>query len=615
MNRTVMLIDQDEISLAELEELLEERKITTLISRDGLEAIEQLKSRADALPDLIFLCAELDTVNGFFICKKLKNNEQFKDIPLVITSKVASEETFISHKKLKARADYYLHKPVGAEDLDLTLETLLGWKGQDEDDVLFLGKAETTEIAIKRAGEILFSEEEVDETIPAEFTAEDQEGAFAEATEVEEELIPERRKSKPGMVVLEDLEEQDISFIGDEEVTELSAPRSKDVLSRSKAEGLALDDLDDLSEVSHLGAEPMPEEELTAEEGKILSGEIFEDDDEGETRGITPPTFSDEEDDVDLDDLTVIASADLVNQEALERELSSEELEQEFAALEGQTLVGGDLECDLPSSGAAASGKMKIVDEEVSEEDVAQGVVVFDLEPLFHSEEKGDVILEREVSEGPVLDDEVESTEKEISDGLRVGPRNHGESVEVEDNDVSLTFELEEAVAALPEELGEIQDDSSEGTGNSVEVEGPWAGDDHNSEEDELIDEAFRGENGGEEIENLAFEEEPLFPGLDPAQEDPPSTRKILPEPRVSRGAATLSLLEGLQETRTERTTDEVELDQESFAGASPSIQNRGRDAAIGEIFEVLAEGVGQLRGTLERLELVLRKLREMHLQ
>jgi CheY-like chemotaxis protein len=68
-------------------------------------------------PDLIVLCVELPKMSGYSICNKLKKDNDLKGIPLIITSKEATPETFAQHKKLKTRAEDYLIKPFSEDDL------------------------------------------------------------------------------------------------------------------------------------------------------------------------------------------------------------------------------------------------------------------------------------------------------------------------------------------------------------------------------------------------------------------------------------------------------------------------------------------------------------------
>src|SRR3954463_1581778 len=77
----------------------------------GLQAASRQK------PDLILLAIELPRMNGFSVCNKLKRDAALKDVPLIIMSSDSTEETFEQHRRLRTRAEDYLHKPIGFEAL------------------------------------------------------------------------------------------------------------------------------------------------------------------------------------------------------------------------------------------------------------------------------------------------------------------------------------------------------------------------------------------------------------------------------------------------------------------------------------------------------------------
>jgi CheY-like chemotaxis protein len=68
-------------------------------------------------PDLILLSIELPRMNGFSVCNKLKRDAALKDVPLIIMSSDSTEETFEQHRRLRTRAEDYVHKPIRFEEL------------------------------------------------------------------------------------------------------------------------------------------------------------------------------------------------------------------------------------------------------------------------------------------------------------------------------------------------------------------------------------------------------------------------------------------------------------------------------------------------------------------
>src|SRR3954464_13433734 len=81
-----------------------------------------LQAAARERPDLILLSIELPRMNGFSVCNKLKRDPALKDVPLIIMSSESSDETFEQHRKLRTRAEDYVHKPIAFGDLLARIE-------------------------------------------------------------------------------------------------------------------------------------------------------------------------------------------------------------------------------------------------------------------------------------------------------------------------------------------------------------------------------------------------------------------------------------------------------------------------------------------------------------
>src|SRR5882724_4273959 len=81
------------------------------------DANSGLAAAARDKPNLILLSIELPRMNGFSVCNKLKRDAALKDVPLIIMSSESTEETFEQHRRLRTRAEDYLHKPISFEDL------------------------------------------------------------------------------------------------------------------------------------------------------------------------------------------------------------------------------------------------------------------------------------------------------------------------------------------------------------------------------------------------------------------------------------------------------------------------------------------------------------------
>jgi DNA-binding response OmpR family regulator len=114
MLNKVLVFESDPAFAGELRTELANLGCTVSIVDDGNVGLQQA---AVDKPDLILLSIELPRMNGFSVCNKLKKDAKLKDVPLIIMSSESSEETFDQHKKLRTRAEDYVHKPIAFGEL------------------------------------------------------------------------------------------------------------------------------------------------------------------------------------------------------------------------------------------------------------------------------------------------------------------------------------------------------------------------------------------------------------------------------------------------------------------------------------------------------------------
>src|SRR6516165_12769688 len=114
MPTKVLVFESDLAFASELRSELGTLGCTTTVVDDGNVGLQQAASDK---PDLILLSIELPRMNGFSVCNKLKKDSGLKEVPLVIMSSESSDETFEQHKKLRTRAEDYVHKPIAFGEL------------------------------------------------------------------------------------------------------------------------------------------------------------------------------------------------------------------------------------------------------------------------------------------------------------------------------------------------------------------------------------------------------------------------------------------------------------------------------------------------------------------
>ena len=80
-------------------------------------------------PDIIYLAVELPRSNGFSVCNKLKRDPGLQAVPVIILSSDSTDETFEQHRRLRGRAEDYIHKPIAFDALIARTGSLAGLNG------------------------------------------------------------------------------------------------------------------------------------------------------------------------------------------------------------------------------------------------------------------------------------------------------------------------------------------------------------------------------------------------------------------------------------------------------------------------------------------------------
>ena len=114
MSTRVLVFESDPAFAAELRHELGKLGCEVEVVDDGNVGLSAAAARR---PDLVLLSIELPRMNGFSVCNRLKKDAVLKEVPLIIMSSESSDDTFEQHKKLRTRADDYVHKPVKFKEL------------------------------------------------------------------------------------------------------------------------------------------------------------------------------------------------------------------------------------------------------------------------------------------------------------------------------------------------------------------------------------------------------------------------------------------------------------------------------------------------------------------
>jgi len=119
----ILLIDDSVQNLKLLGNMLREKNYQIALARDGKEGLQLAKK---IYPDLILLDIMMPDLDGYEVCKQLKEDEQTKDIPVIFLTAKTSNEDLV--KGFQLGGVDYITKPFNREELFMRIKTHLDLK-------------------------------------------------------------------------------------------------------------------------------------------------------------------------------------------------------------------------------------------------------------------------------------------------------------------------------------------------------------------------------------------------------------------------------------------------------------------------------------------------------
>ena len=111
MAKKILVVDDDLDILKVIKLHLDSGGFETIVAADGEKAfalVEKMK------PDLIIADLLMPNLNGWWLAKKLKEDPQYKKIPMIMLSALLTNDSPPAEREL---GDYYMAKPVKFEKL------------------------------------------------------------------------------------------------------------------------------------------------------------------------------------------------------------------------------------------------------------------------------------------------------------------------------------------------------------------------------------------------------------------------------------------------------------------------------------------------------------------
>jgi CheY-like chemotaxis protein len=121
--KRILIVDDEQDIRTYLSTLLEDQGYTTVLAKDGVEAMQQLQA---GIPDLITLDISMPEKSGVKFFRDLKSDDQWKKTPVVIVTGVSEDfKKFISSRQQVPAPEGFVPKPINQQEILAIVKKLL----------------------------------------------------------------------------------------------------------------------------------------------------------------------------------------------------------------------------------------------------------------------------------------------------------------------------------------------------------------------------------------------------------------------------------------------------------------------------------------------------------
>ena len=119
-NNEILIVEDSITQAVKLEYILEQHNFKVISTTTGMEALKQLKK---SKPLIIITDIVMPEMDGYELCKKIKENESLIDIPVILLTSLSNPDDVI--KGLQCGADNFITKPYKEEYLISRINSVL----------------------------------------------------------------------------------------------------------------------------------------------------------------------------------------------------------------------------------------------------------------------------------------------------------------------------------------------------------------------------------------------------------------------------------------------------------------------------------------------------------
>ncbi|GAB6161618.1 hypothetical protein JCM12298_07770 [Desulfothermus naphthae] len=110
MGKRIILVDDDQDFCEILKTKLEKKGFSVELAYDGAQGLEKIKANP---PDIVILDVMMPKKSGLDVCKELKSDPAYKEIPIIMLTAVAEhigETTYTQYDAMGMEAEDYIPK-------------------------------------------------------------------------------------------------------------------------------------------------------------------------------------------------------------------------------------------------------------------------------------------------------------------------------------------------------------------------------------------------------------------------------------------------------------------------------------------------------------------------
>lgn len=120
---TILVVDDSEPILNLISTVLRRHEYNLVTAKDGMEAFHKIEEK---LPDLILLDIMMPVIDGYEVCRRLKDNEVTRDIPIIFLTAKTSKQDVV--QGLEIGGVDYIPKPFDQNEVLARIRTHLELK-------------------------------------------------------------------------------------------------------------------------------------------------------------------------------------------------------------------------------------------------------------------------------------------------------------------------------------------------------------------------------------------------------------------------------------------------------------------------------------------------------